>query len=174
MQVFQCFIDLSAQYAQRFAFFKTTFRISLAILLTSVGGSIALVPAADAAPARNRQSANIRLIAAPPGSPLRVAILGALRPHVEQDMGEPVRFVVSGLRTDGTYAHVSFTLVRPNGSAIVDTVPGGRAQVYGSALLGRVGTIWRLDHLSLGAGDVWECEHAGSYPVGLMPPDYSC
>lgn len=75
------------------------------------------------------------------GSAERTAILDAIRPSMEREFREKIRFVVTSLRSDGRFAHVSFKLVRPNGRPVSMTVPGGRAQAYGSALLTRTGKV---------------------------------
>ena len=54
----------------------------------------------------------------PRGSPLRAAILDAVRPMVEAEVGKPVEFVVNDLRVLGEWAFASLAPQRPGGGAI--------------------------------------------------------
>ena len=58
-------------------------------------------------------------VASPPkGSPLRAALLDALRPMVEAEVGKPVEFVVDNMRVLGEWAFVVVTPQRPGGGDI--------------------------------------------------------
>lgn len=52
------------------------------------------------------------------GDPLRPVILNALRPAIVADLGQPVKFVVQTLRTQGDWAWVVARPQRPDGREI--------------------------------------------------------
>ena len=55
----------------------------------------------------------------PAGSPLRAMVLDTLRPRVERDLGQPVKFVISTLNVDGGWAYVSAAPVRADRKSVV-------------------------------------------------------
>ena len=98
------------------------------------------------------------------GAPLRSAILDALRPVVERELGGKVEFVVSQMRVQGEWAYVSAQPQRPGGVAI-----DWRATKFRKAwdddmmsdlvlaLLRREGNGWKVVEYAIGPTDVaWE------------------
>lgn len=64
------------------------------------------------------ESAAAQVMTPPRGTPLRAAVLDAVRPMVEAEVGKPVEFVVNDLRLLGQWAFASLTPQRPGGGAI--------------------------------------------------------
>lgn len=112
-------------------------RIVLALsFLGLISGPAAVVLAPEPAFAQ----AGCRVRTPAPRTLERVAILNALRPHVEAMAGEDVEFVVQSMRVACTWARV---IVRPQ-------TPGGGGNRYESvdALLENRGGIWRLRQIA--------------------------
>lgn len=80
-----------------------------------------------------------------PGTQRRVAILNALRPHVEALAGEDIEFVVDRMRVACNWARV---VVRPQ-------TPGGVGNRYETidALLERSNSTWRMRQIACGEMD---------------------
>lgn len=99
------------------------------------------------------------------GTPLRTALLDALRPHIEWALGPPVEFTVWDLRRDGGVAFFSGMAQRPGGNPIdiastpaasrgeLDPEVGDGATVQ--ALYKLSGETWVAVHWGISATDVW-------------------
>src|SRR5437763_1501162 len=75
-------------------------------------------PTSTTRPRITRACAAAQVTTPPQGSPVRAAILDAVRPMVEAEVGKPVEFVVRQLRLLGEWAFVDLTPQRPGGGAI--------------------------------------------------------
>lgn len=99
------------------------------------------------------------------GTPVRAALLDALRPHMEWALGAPVEFTVWDLRRDGGVAFLSGMAQRPGGQEIdiaatpaarrgeLDPEVGDGATVQ--ALYKLSGETWVAVHWGISATDVW-------------------
>lgn len=106
----------------------------------------------------------------PPGSGTRTALLEAIRPLVEWQLGAPVEFIVYDLRQHGDIAFANLYPQRPGGVEIdlMDTPGYVRGELTpdlmdGSgvqALYCKSGSTWVAVHWMLGATDVWWAENA--------------
>jgi hypothetical protein len=98
------------------------------------------------------------------GSPLRKAILDAVRPMAEAEVGEPVEFVVTDLRVLGEWAFVRAVIQRPGGGEIEYVYTRYQSWVDAGAFGGQVITLlrqtpkgWLIYEYDLGATDVvWD------------------
>ncbi len=98
----------------------------------------------------------------PAGSPLRAMVLDTLRPRVERDLGQPVKFVISTLNVDGGWAYVSATPVRAADGAAIDwrrtrfarEIANGVMSDMVDALLRDEGGRWGIVEYALGPSDV--------------------
>lgn len=124
------------------------------------------VPATAAGP-----SSGISATAAPVrGSAQRRAILDALRPAVQAEIGPEIEFVVHDIRVVRGWAFVSATPQRPGGAPI----DGARYFPYFSEMDGLATTAvlrlerggWTLVDHAIGATDVWYCDLG---PANLTP-----
>lgn len=95
------------------------------------------------------------------GTPERSAILDAVRPMVEAEVGKPVEFVVHDMRVLGEWAFVSLEPQRPGGGPIEyahtryqDAVDHDMFGYTVSALLRQTPLGWLVYHYDLGATDV--------------------
>lgn len=116
------------------------------LALLAVVTALAVPPAAVViAPAPARAQASCRAQTPQPGTPQRVAILNALRPHVEQMAGQDIEFMVDHIRVACTWARV---VVRPQ-------APGGRGNHYETidAVMERRNGTWRLREMACGEVD---------------------
>lgn len=99
------------------------------------------------------------------GTETRAALMDALRPHVEWELGAPLEFVISELRVAGDLGFAMVTAQRPGGVAIdMLATPGYQrgtiepAEMDGTsvqALYRKSGTTWVAVHHAIGATDVW-------------------
>jgi hypothetical protein len=96
-----------------------------------------------------------------PGTPLRAAILDAVRPMVEAEVGRPVEFVVTSMRVLGEWAFVDLTPQRPGGGPIEFVYSRYQAAVDAHAFDNQVVALlrntprgWLVYRYSLGATDV--------------------
>lgn len=103
----------------------------------------------------------------PPGSAERRAVLDAVRPHVEEQLGAPVEFVVQTIRVSGDWAFVQATPQRPGGRAISAPYPEMDG-VHTEAILRRDGGGWVTIGWAVGATDVWYVDYCGRVPRGLL------
>jgi hypothetical protein len=95
------------------------------------------------------------------GSALRAAILDAVRPMVEAEVGKPVEFVVNDMRVLGEWAFVDLKPQRPGGGTIEyiysryqGAVDAGAFDNQVVALLRQTPRGWLVYQYSLGATDV--------------------
>ena len=116
-----------------------------------------------------------QVVSPPRGSPQRTAVLDAVRPMVEAELGKPVEFVVNDIRLLGEWAFVSLTPQRPGGGKIEYAWTRYQAAVdndmFGgivSALLRQTPKGWLVYQYDLGATDVVWLEWKQFYPV---PPE---
>ena len=98
------------------------------------------------------------------GTATRAALMDAIRPHVEWDLGRPIEFVVDELQVAGDVAYGSLSPQRPGGGAIdlYDTAGYRRGMEYEymdgtrvAVLYRKVRETWVAVHHSIGATDVW-------------------
>ncbi len=98
------------------------------------------------------------------GTELRAALMDALRPLVEADLGPQVEFVVDQLRVAGDVAFANVMPQRPGGEPIdLPATPmvlrfGSDQGIEGvgtQALYRREGSQWVVLHMAIGATDVW-------------------
>jgi hypothetical protein len=120
-------------------------------------------------------SVSAQVVSPPRGSPQRAAVLDAVRPMVEAELGKPVEFVVNEMRLLGEWAFVTLTPQRPGGGKIEyaytryqrpvdDDMFGGIV----AALLRQTPRGWLVYQYDLGATDVVWLEWKDFYPV---PPE---
>ena len=121
------------------------------------------------------QAAVAQTVTPPPGSPLRTAILDALRPVVEAEVGPPVEFVIEQFNVLGEWAFVRARPQRKGGGAIPYTYSRYQAFVDAGSFSGRVTALlrqtpigWLVYGYDLGAGHAVWVEWQGFFPV---PPD---
>jgi hypothetical protein len=138
--------------------------------LSAFAAAVALVAAAGAAaqvstPAR--------------GSALRTAILDAVRPLVEAEVGKPVEFVVNDLRLLGEWAFVDLKPQRPGGGPVEYVYTRYQAAVDAGAFDNQVVALlrqtprgWLVYQYALGATDVAWIGWWTYYPVPeeVFPP----
>ncbi|WP_323763629.1 hypothetical protein [Marinovum sp.] len=99
------------------------------------------------------------------GSATRSALMEALRPHAEWELGAPVEFVVGELRVAGDLAFAALTAQRPGGAAIdLRRTPGFARGTLDpemmdgaslQALYRKSGATWVAVHHAIGATDAW-------------------
>ncbi len=135
----------------------------------AIAASALSVPAATAGPS---QTSGASATAAPVrGSAQRRAILDALRPAVQAEIGPDIEFVVRDIRVVRGWAFVSAMPQRPGGAPI----DGHRYFPYfdemgglnTTAVLRLENGFWTLVDHAIGATDVWYCDMG---PPGLTPP----
>ncbi len=132
---------------------------ALAVSATLVGAPAAAIaqPAGATAPAA-------------PGTAQRRAILDALRPAVEAQIGPDVEFVVREIRVVRGWAFVMAEPQRRGGGAIDGHLYFSDFDDMGgltvTALLRYQYRRWNLVEQAIGATDVWYCDRG---PAGLTP-----
>ena len=98
------------------------------------------------------------------GTATRSALMDAVRPHVEWELGRPIEFVVDELRVAGDVAYGSLSPQRPSGGAIdLYNTPGYRRGMdpeyvdgtHVAVLYRKLRETWVAVHHSIGATDVW-------------------
>ena len=99
------------------------------------------------------------------GTGERKALMNALRPLAERDLGAPVEFVVYDLRVSGRRAFASVQPQRPGGTPIdIRSTPGYFRGDFSldfmdstqmQALYVKSGTTWVVMEYAIGATDVW-------------------
>lgn len=97
----------------------------------------------------------------PAGSPLRKAVLDAMRPYTERDLGPPIQYVIKGMNVEGNIAFVSATPQRLNGQKIDwrrfpfhRTMQAGGMSDEVAALLRFENGVWRVKEYEFGFTDV--------------------
>ena len=102
------------------------------------------------------------------GTPQRKAILDALRPAVERQLGvRPIEFVVEEIRVGGGWAFVRVTPRRKGGGAIRN--PDQEADgVHTEAVLRQVGGRWQVKEFGIGSTDVWWIGLCRETTAGLL------
>lgn len=92
----------------------------------------------------------------------RKAILDAVRPLVEKEVGARVQFVVDKLQVEGVWAFLQAEPQRPGGIPIDGAryYPETWAEMDGlttTVILKRQGMRWRVVQWRIGATDAWYC-----------------
>lgn len=106
----------------------------------------------------------------PPGSPLRKAVLDAMRVRTEQDLGPPIQYLIKGMNVEGNIAFVAAEPQRMNGQKIdwrrfpfYQTMEAGGMSDEVAALLRFEGGAWRVEEYAFGFTDVvwidWPTKH---------------
>lgn len=97
----------------------------------------------------------------PRGSPLRQALLDAARDPIETELGPPIEFAVSVLRTDGRHAYLQARPQRRGGQRIdwartryARDWRAGMMSDLVMVLLGRSGAAWGWVEYAIGPTDV--------------------
>ncbi len=110
----------------------------------------------------------------PPGSPVRAAILDAIRGIATAELGEPVEFVVNDMRVLGEWAFVRVHPQRPGGGDIYYTYTryqsahdAGAMDEEAVALLRETPAGWLVYEYEFGATDVAWADWIGRYPAPL-------
>ena len=129
----------------------------------------ALVLAATPATAQIRGGGT----AVPAGSPVRAAILDAVRPPIERRLGGPVQFVVRTMRVHNGWGLVIADPQRPGGRQIdarryfsADDLDGMDGLTV-NAIVRLQGGRWRLVDHAIGPTDVWYCDPQLGAPRAL-------
>ncbi len=115
----------------------------------------------------------------PPGSPVRAAILDAMRGIAVAEFGGPVEFVVNDMRVLGEWAFVVVHPQRPGGGEIPYTYTryqaahdAGAMDQEAIALLRDTPAGWLVYQYEFGATDVAWLDWIGRYPAPaeVFPP----
>ncbi|MEO1724169.1 MAG: hypothetical protein AAFR84_17420 [Pseudomonadota bacterium] len=115
------------------------------------------------------------------GTPLRRALMDAVRPIIERDLGAPVRFVVRELRVEGDRGFGWLEPQRPGGRPILfeDTPLAGLIQnsdtIDGTtvhAFYRRENGAWVVYEWSIGATDVWWSSADTCAEFAAVIPEY--
>lgn len=115
------------------------------------------------------------------GDPLRKTLLDALRPTIEKDLGQPVKFVVRKLRKQNQWAFAVVVPQKPDGKPVdfmrtryADYIREGTFDshdVY--ALLEQKDRRWIVQDFVIGPTDVyyagWPDKFGAPYPLFEMP-----
>ena len=114
------------------------------------------------------------------GNPLRKVLLDVLRPAIEKDLGQKVKFEVKILNTQGEWAFYGGSALTPAGKPIdlkttryrKDANEMDGPSVY--ALLRKKAGRWKLTKFVVGptdvAWDIWDQEYGAPRPVMGLPP----
>lgn len=103
-----------------------------------------------------------------PGTPERKAILDALRPGVERELGvRPIEFVVEEIRVGSGWAFVRANPQRKGGGAIQNP-DENMDGVHTEAILQRQGGRWVVQEFGVGSTDVWFLGWCEKTPAGLL------
>ena len=116
------------------------------------------------------------------GNPLRKVLLDALRPAIERDLGQKVKFEVKTLNVQGAWAFYGGNAVKPNGDPIDLKSTRHRKEaefmdgpsVY--ALLRKKAGRWKLTTFVVGPTDVawdsWDKEFGAPRSVMGLPDHF--
>lgn len=104
----------------------------------------------------------------PPGSAERRALMNAVRPQVEAQVGAPVEFVVRTLRVGQGWAFAVLEPQRPGGRSIPAPDPEFGDGVTTYAVLRNTGDGWRPLMVAVGPTDVAWAEYCDEAPRGLF------
>jgi hypothetical protein len=102
------------------------------------------------------------------GSPQRKAVLDALRPAVERQLGaRPIEFVVEEIRVGEGWAFVRVTPQLKGGGSVSNPEPEADG-VHTEAVLRQVNGKWTVTDMAIGSTDVWFISLCGEVPAGLL------
>jgi hypothetical protein len=110
----------------------------------------------------------------PPGSPMRAAILEAIRGITAAELGGPIEFEVVQIRVVGEWAFVTVEPQRPGGEIFYTFTryqapwDAGALDALADALLRLTPAGWLVFEYSFGATDVRWSDWIGRYPA---PPE---
>ena len=113
------------------------------------------------------------------GNPERRAILDAVRPIAERDLGVPVEFVVAEFNVSGDWAFVALNSQRPGGRPIdPNSTPFVQREgeeaiemfdcCHVEAILRRSQGSWQVIQAGVGATDLWLMDWCQKTPPGLI------
>ena len=105
-----------------------------------------------------------------PGTPERRALMNAIRPSVERELGAPVEFVVRTLRVGRGWAFAVVEPQRPGGGRIPAPEPDFSDGVTTYAVLRNTGSGWRPLMVAVGPTDVPWVVYCDEAPRGLLGP----
>jgi hypothetical protein len=116
------------------------------------------------------------------GTDTRLALMDAIRPHVEWQLGKPIQFVVDDLRVSGDVAFAALSPQRPGGGKIdlFQTPAFKRGLIQPDFMDGTaVGVLyrklrktWVAVHHSIGATDVWYSDYVFCLEYGAVIPEW--
>lgn len=134
------------------------------------GAALAVVSTVAGSPGAAQAQAVSATAPATPGTAQRRAILDALRPAIEAQIGDDVEFVVRQIRVVRGWAFVMAEPQRRGGGAIDGHLYFPYFDEMGgltvTALLRYRNRRWNLVEQAIGATDVWFCDRG---PPGLTP-----
>jgi hypothetical protein len=113
------------------------------------------------------------------GSPLRKAVLDALRAPVEKQLGPPIVFEAKHFKVAGSWAYFEGMPRRPGGKKVDysktkfrEAAAEGLFEDFVIALLRKTGSKWKIVEMALGPTDYptefWRTKHKG-LPASLFP-----
>lgn len=105
-----------------------------------------------------------------PGSAERRALMDAVRPQVEREVGAPVEFVVDTLLVGQGWAFAVLEPQRPGGGRISQPQDEFYDGVTTYAVLRNTGGGWRSLMVAVGPTDVPYVIYCGEAPHGLFGP----
>jgi len=102
------------------------------------------------------------------GTPQRKAVLDALRPKVEAELGvRPIEFVVEEIRVGGGWAFVRANPQR-KGGGVIRNPDENMDGVHTEAILQQQGGRWVVREFGVGSTDVWFLGWCEKTPAGLL------
>ena len=92
-----------------------------------------------------------------PGSPVRRALMDAVRPLVQAKVGGRIEFKVNHIAVGGDHAFVMLEPQRPGGGSITYDAPEAEFMdgLHTEALLVRRGARWTVEDHAIGSTDAW-------------------
>jgi hypothetical protein len=116
------------------------------------------------------------------GSETRAALMDAIRPHIEWELGQPIEFVVNQLRVSGAVGYASLSPQRPGGAQIdLWRTPGTIRGTLDPNFMDGAAVIvlyekrrntWVAVHHSIGATDVWFMGNEYCAYYGAVIPEF--